>query len=456
MANSSPLYSLGFGALLLLLFVVFSRLAETIAVVIGTNPRISMTLLLLTSVIALLQRDALRRLWSGAGLYFILLTAWFVLCVPTSVHKGGSVRHLAAYWLTTVMAAFCVLVYPNNTVALRRILYAITAGILVVTFARSESSVFTIGALGNPNLYSQHLLYGVPFLFLPLARNGIASFKGLIAAACIALLIVKVVNTGSRASLIAVAILGFVFFLVLPVMQKVIAIVCAIPVVAVALLSMSEQARQRYATIFSQEENILRTEEELSAIESTNARKRHLEQSIELTFENPLFGVGPGMFPVASADQSKEIGERAFWKETHNSFTQISSETGVIGFGLYVGMLLSAVITLWKKIRLTRNAPRGSELESAGQIAAMLMFSMLALSITGAFSSSAYLHYFPLLCAFATVIARIVDGNVTVATNQTLAPSNRQALPRLRVQPAPVSRPLSTLGPGSRLRRRES
>lgn len=445
-ASQTPLYYLGFTALLLLLFVVFSRLAETIAVLIGANLRISMTLLLVSTAVAVVQRDAIRRLRGGAGFYLILLTGWFFLCVPTSVHKGGSVRHLTSYWITSVLAAFCVLVYPNTTASLRRILYAITAGVLLVGFARSESSVFTLGALGNPNLYSQHLLYGVPFLFLPLARNGVASFKGIIAAACISLLVVKVLYTGSRASLIAVAILGFVFFLSLPVMQKLIAVACVIPLAAAALLTMPEQAWQRYSTLFSQDETIAHTEEEISAIESANARKRHLEQSIDLTIRNPILGVGPGMFAVASADYSKELGERAYWKETHNSFTQISSESGLTGLLLYLAMLFSAVLTLWKGIRLTRRAPRGSELESAGQIAVMLLFSMLAMIITGAFSSSAYLHYFPLLCAFATVTARIIDDNRAPAGQRPPVLAARSPQPGMRLRPAAAQRSLPNFG----------
>ena len=447
-ANHTLVYDLGFSALLLLLFVVFSRMAEALAVMIGVNLRISMTLLLVCTAIAVLQPDAIRRLCTGAGFYLILLTGWFLLCVPTSVHRGGSVSHLTSYWLTSVLPAFCVLVYPNNTASLRRLLYTITAGVLLVGFARSDSSVFTLGALGNPNLYAQHLLFGVPFLFFPLVRNGVASFKGIIAAVVISLLVLKVLDTGSRASLIAVAILGFGLFLFLPVMKKMIAIACAIPLTAAALLSLPEQAWQRYSTLFSQEDNIYisYTDQQLSAIESAKARRRHLDQSIDLTIRNPLLGVGPGMFPVASADYSKEVGQRADWKETHNSFTQISSETGLTGLLIYLSMLFFAIVKIWNGIRLTRQAPRGSELESAGQIAVILLFSMLAMIITGAFSSSAYLPYFPLLCAFATVTMRIIKDNRPPAGHRSPVVAATAPQPRMGLRPAPVQRSLSGFG----------
>ena len=446
-AAESPLYSIGYGALLLLLFIVFSRMAETIAVVTGANLRLAMGLLLISIGVAVIQRDAIRRCRNRTGILLFVLTAWFLFCVPTSVHKGGSVRYLLTVWASTLITAICVLIYPSNTASLRRILYAISAGILLVTFARTdEASVFTLGALGNPNLYGQHLLYGVPFLALPIVRNGLASIKSVIAAACAAVLIVKVLNTGSRASLIAIFILGLVFFANLPVLKKLLAIVCMIPAVAIVLIALPEQARQRYGTIFSSD-GIAHTTEETSAIESGNARRRHLEQSIDLTIRNPIFGVGPGMFPVASASYSAELGEKAFWKETHNSFTQISSETGLIGLILYLAMLLSATASLWHSARVTRRAPPGSELQEAGQIANMLLISMLAIVVTGMFSSSAYLQYFPLLCAFAAVIARIVEANsVPVASRPRPSPTRPQQ-PKLFPTPVQNSMPGRGLSP---------
>ena len=64
-------------------------------------------------------------------------------------------------------------------------------------------------------------------------------------------------------------------------------------------------------------------------------------RSIELTIKNPIVGVGPGMFAVAEAEDAQEQNIEEVWHETHNAYTQVSSEIGIPGqCSMWQGSLL--------------------------------------------------------------------------------------------------------------------
>jgi O-antigen ligase len=77
------------------------------------------------------------------------------------------------------------------------------------------------------------------------------------------------------------------------------------------------------------------------AAESASTRKLLLSKSLELTLKHPVLGVGPGEFMEGEAKEAAEKGQRGIWHYTHNSYTELSSECGILGLMLYV-------IALWK------------------------------------------------------------------------------------------------------------
>ena len=431
-----------------MLFFTHSRLAETLANMTRVNLRPVMLLLLMSLICAIMLGRFVSRVQNQMGVALILLTVWFLMCVPTSFHKGGSVNYLVSTWFSTLLLSLCAMAYAEDSRTLRRMLHAIVVGTLLIVLARDGDTVFSIGALGNPNLFGQHLLYALPFILLAVFRHGIFNIWGILASVIGVMVIAKVVFTGSRSSLITVCVVGAVAFFFLPLSRKMILVAISIPVLLVVIAFVPQQALYRYSTIFSQDNRGRDlTEEEMSAIESTAARKYHLEQSIQLTFSYPVFGVGPGMFPVASSAASKQKNEKAFWKETHNSYTQISSETGVPGLVLYLLIIVFTAKCLWRAIRNGNMAKPGSETNELGLIAGALACSLLSIIITCMFSSSAYLTYFPLLGCLAYSAARLSAASLAQkAPPSHLAPA--KPLPRFAANP--LQRPLPQARPAFR------
>lgn len=442
------LFHIGFFSFLLLLFVTHSRMAETLANLTRVNLRPAMMLLLVSLIGAIMLGRFVRRIYNQMGVALVLLTGWFLMCVPTSFHKGGSVNHLLSYWFSTLLLSLCAMAYAEDSKTLRRMLYAIVAGTMVIVLARDGETAFSIGALGNPNLFGQHLLYTLPFILIAVFRHGVFSIRGILASIVGVMVVAKVLFTGSRSALIAMCVVGLVTFFFLPFSRKMIFAAISVPLMLVLIALVPQQALYRYSTILSQEkQDQVLTDEEISAIESAAARKHHLEQSIQLTFSYPVFGVGPGMFRVASAEVSKKQNEKAMWKETHNSYTQISSETGLPGLALYLLIIALTAKSLWRTLRNGNKAKPGSETSEIGLIAGALACSLLSMIITGMFSSSAYLTYFPLLGCLAYGAARLSAASMAQQT-QTPQPAPARPLPRFAANP--LQRPLPQVRPAFR------
>lgn len=402
----------GIWAIAAYLFAAFSRLSEVIASLLDVVVRLPMLLLALAIAGTVFHPALAQALRNRIGFILSVLSVWFALCVPFSFHRGGSVHFLMSYWLTTFLVCACVMVLCQDLSTIRRMLYAIVSGVLLVVILSVAGTSYpalqsALGGMQNPNLYGQQLLYTLPVFFLPIFRHGLISLRGMTAAGAALLLLSKVVFTGSRASLIATGLLIILVFFQVSVAKKLGMLIASVPIIALILLLMPDLAWQRYATILKSDTSQAQTGEALSAIESANVRKIHFQQSIDLTILHPVFGVGPGMFAAASADYSQELGERAFWKETHNSYTQISSETGILGLILYVIMLGMTIMMQLKLRRLARGAPEGSVLAECGFTGFILLVSTLVTLITGNFSSVAYQLYFPLLGALSVALLHV-------------------------------------------------
>src|SRR6185437_1942298 len=170
-----------------------------------------------------------------------------------------------------------------------------------------------------------------------------------------------------------------------------------IGIVGVFIAATPREALSRYGTLFGDAQT--GDEEAASAHESSRARQYLLEQSLKLTMDHPIFGLGPGIFLVGEAELAKEEGQAATWHVSHNSYTQVSSEMGIPGLLLYL-------IALWATFRNVFWFRAHSRIDPTGTASAMglaLLLSLTGLCVNLAFSSNAYLSYLPMLMGLSVV-----------------------------------------------------
>jgi hypothetical protein len=290
--------------------------------------------MLLALLAAVLFGGAIRAVFSKVGICLLAFTAWLCVCTPFSVWRGGSFRTLRDFWALSLFSFVIIASSVQGLEQCRKIGYSLAAATIfiesfTVITGRVEQGRLALlrGTLGNSNYLAMILLMGVPFcLFVIRTKPGISLFK-LASVVMMFLIPATVATTGSRGGLATLGVMFILYFLPLPLGQKIVAVVAGLILAVLAITWSSNDTLDRYRSmLFSSGQRQL-SELEQSAVESAQLRKELLLSSVQLTMRHPLMGVGPGMFATANADFTLELtGKQDWnaWHETHNTFTQLS------------------------------------------------------------------------------------------------------------------------------------
>jgi len=85
---------------------------------------------------------------------------------------------------------------------------------------------------------------------------------------------------------------------------------------------------------------------------SVNQRLRYYEDVLTHLSSNPIFGVGLGNWKLKSIDyDSKDIVGYVVPYHAHSDFIQLGAELGIVGFLLYLGVFIWAVLFVYRLIR---------------------------------------------------------------------------------------------------------
>lgn len=274
------------------------------------------------------------------GRMMTAFTVWVAICVPFSTWRGGSFQILVlavqALALLFFMAAFI-----KTLDDCYRVMYVIALGMAAVSFmsfviggGAAHDTRVAVGSiqsdtLGDANFLALYLVIGLPFLwFSSTWKRGFVKIGLLVMMLPV---LAAVGRTGSRMGLLALAA-GTLFFLVFASASLRATIIMGgfVGLILAAFL-LPHRIVDRFTTIFQPD-----SAASVEAAESTQARETMLKRSIEVTFEHPFFGVGPGEFMDAEAKEAMAGGHRGLWRYTHNAYTELSSETGFLGLGLFL------------------------------------------------------------------------------------------------------------------------
>jgi O-antigen ligase len=97
--------------------------------------------------------------------------------------------------------------------------------------------------------------------------------------------------------------------------------------------------------------------------------------------ERPILGVGPGNFPPASQRYARgEILGRGL--ASHNMYINVATETGLVGLGLFLTLMVFAVLSAWRAMHRARD--HGLQDLAHDAIAVeMMIWVMLGQGLTG-------------------------------------------------------------------------
>jgi putative inorganic carbon (HCO3(-)) transporter len=133
----------------------------------------------------------------------------------------------------------------------------------------------------------------------------------------------------------------------------------------------------------------------LDAVGSSDQRRELLERSIQVSLRNPL-GIGLGNFPI--------VGVRNL--ETHNAFTQVSSELGWLGITAFLTFIVSPLRKLWVVERQIFSRQDSSWIY---YLAIGVQASIVGFIVSGFFVSVAYQWFIYYPIAYAVCLRRIYN-----------------------------------------------
>jgi len=424
---------LGFYLLVWFLFMAFSRIGDFFLYYLHL-PMIASTLALGFCV---LTRGLERAMQTKVGMLLLGFSAWMLVGLPFSQWKGGSWAAFVGVWSKSLLAYFLVaglvLTTKNartamNTLAFTSFVIVILARIWAVTGVDGRLYVMGESTLSNPNDLAQLLLVGLPFLYLILTTSSMAG--KIFALVTMPVVAYTISATGSRGALMAIVVMASVIFWNATTANKIKGIIVMMLFVGALVVLVPGKLKQRYSTIFSGD---AASAEDAMAVESREQRWVLLKQSLKFTATHPIFGVGLGQFTVASKDDMASQGRGAMWRETHNAYTQVSSETGIPGFLLYYGCLLIAFRLMNRLKRATRNQPKFQNLY---KMAYAMHLSLLSFAVTSFFSSVGYAHFLPSLLGLTVALYQAAAYELGVHGIQlTAEPGRLFSMPARRLAP---------------------
>jgi O-antigen ligase len=364
----------------------------------------------LTYLAAVLSRRA-DLLWTRELKIVLLLTGWYIAGVPFALWKHGSLQTLTDVWLKTFLIFFLLTQVLVALERIRKLLWAIILSELVVTsisiFLSSQAIWvgerllgFNLGILGWNFLGIAEALT-IPYIAaIFVVRRSILE-ASLLGAALISMTWMLVLTASRSGFLDVVFSAVLTSLLVLRGSSRGRIIGLAMALALVVAISLAPQVFwERLGTMWGGDDTTT-NEVAASAQESGENHRTVLIQSLQYTFEHPVFGLGLGNFVVANGT---DLGVPSAWVGTHNTFTEISSEAGVPALLLFVGLLVTALRNIKKVVKTSANNPEGRELNL---IARATQASLLSFAFGALFAHLAYEYFFFYLVGIGVGIQQI-------------------------------------------------
>jgi O-antigen ligase len=348
----------------------------------------------------------LQRAFRGKpAVFWTAYAVWMFVTIPTAVWPSDSLVHNAIPYLRTdlIMAytvGGLVIGWKEFQSLMRCMAWGAFGTLLVARLFQNPNfqSRFglEIGTVSNPNDFACHLLLVLPFLYWVVLTSKWFVAK-LVCLGGIAYGIYLVVDTASRGALVAVVVVGICLLWWGSALQRVALFVFAPIAFLLVISTVSNHALNRIVS-FSAESKDASAE----ALDSSASRRYLLEKSIEYAIKFPIFGLGPGGFPVYEGTHNLLIGTHGSWHGTHNTFTQVASECGIPGLIFYVGGLVSTFTIFFAAFRKASRRPDCADIRKA---MLCVMLGMIGFVVSSSFLNFAYFFYQPLLGGIAIAAA---------------------------------------------------
>lgn len=404
---------------LLLVAIVATRVHELFPSLQPLRPAMSAglagTALLLFRSNWRVMRDAVRDpVFILAMTYFL----WAILTAPFSLWPSHAMRSAISQMVPVALMLFaifsCAPTVQNLTKLKLAFLGAATVhgAYLLVAGPRPGGRLMSTGSL-DPNDLAVLMVLG-----FPIAVSSALQARGVMRVvwfASAAVCTTVVIETGSRGGTLALAAAAAVLIATFPGWKRGLALLLVTVGLWVTWNYAPAEHKMRMRELFAGTQDYNYTEYE--------GRKQIWARARGYIKARPLSGVGMNTFPVAEGNERQRIGLPGKWSTTHNTYLQAAAELGVIGFAIYLALLLRTLhraFWLSRPFRLAQGR-RSAEPEYLAALAGFL--------VGAAFLSHAYFYAFFAMIGLIAFAYRVRRAAVLAPAGMVTAPAPQIATP---------------------------
>jgi O-antigen ligase len=415
---------MSFGLFLLCSFVLLGRPQDILPFLQPFRPALVLTVLAVGAVVFGPRRQEISAaLATPEAKRYLLFCLIMIVGIPFAYHRRIAFESVFLGYVVNVLFFVLLVSQVTSLERLKSLVWVI--GLCTVTYSvfggvlqSFDSARFqVVGGMSDPNDTAYLLLSLFP-LCLYLVRFDERLLKRLVAVAAIVGSMAVILNTGSRGG-----ILGFGAVLLILLLTKAGGIgrgfkgLIVVMLVSTVLFLRDTIDFERYLTLTDMSSDYNLTSE--------GGRMILWQAAIDLTLSNPVTGVGVNCFTWAHYLAKRAAGDSYLvYHVVHNSFLQVASEVGLIGFGIFVLINLRSVLTFVRmsRLRLQTQSREASEISALGSC---MLLGFTGCLVSGFFLSQAYSLYFTLYFALAAVMERLRAG--IEATRRVADTSDRYA-----------------------------
>lgn len=299
-----------------------------------------------------LASESIFRFWPAKVVAALGVTACCSAVFGLSLGRAASFI-VADYWKTLAFT-FLLMTGVRCATDLRRLVTAVAFGGIVLAYL----SIFVVGISKTSSgvTYDANDVGLIMVTTLPLVLLTLQSAKGPTkVAALIGLGLVgsTIAKTQSRGAFLGAIMVGAGLLFLLPG----VAFIKRALAVAAAVAIMAMTAPPGY---WDSMRSILEDPKADYNWDAANGRRNIAKRGIGYMMQYPVFGVGINNYPLAEGTISDKArytpaGHGIRWAAAHNSYVQAGAETGFIGLGLWVSLLIGGMAGC---IRLRKRMPR--------------------------------------------------------------------------------------------------
>ncbi len=345
-----------------------------------------------------------------------LYRAWLIFCVfllvsvPFSLWPGGSFGVTVPFVKDNFFIVPLIGGLFGSWRLVRRLLLMLGVAGAIVTFLSltrhfdvdGRLGVYWSGSIANPNDVAAHLIFVLPFvLFAAFARSAHFLVR-LLAFSSILPAFYLMLRTGSRGAAIGLAA-GLVFTVVIGNARVRAVFLVGFPILAILTMVVLPKADLTRILTFSSGDS-----GHAEAVDSYNARRGLLINSLVATLHHPLLGVGSGQFSVYEGDKAIQEGHpHNNWQEAHNTYTQISSEDGIPAALCMIYAMVASFRIFFRLQKATKNNP---QLREVWLGSFLITTWMVAFCTAQSFVNFGYRPYLLVLSGLAIAMQRATSG----------------------------------------------